>query len=300
MRKIFTSLLLLLALACTAATPELKLPQIPDSLRTATQRAAYLIGHFWDNMDFSDTTLNTDTAFMEQNFANYASLFPHTDIHAILPAAAASLMQRAEIDKAAYNLLAQIADTYLYEPESPVANEEAYRYFLLAITRAKVIDPALMARYEAQLEDVSKNRPGTIATDFEMKLHSGEIIDFIAKCKEAKATLLLFYDPDCGNCTMLVNEMKRDTGLADAIAARHLNIIAVYPEGDETVFTDGMGKIPPEWIDAMSPEGKIGEEELYVLPSLPTLYVIDSTGTVILKNAHPAQAVATAKNLAGK
>ncbi|MDE6461085.1 MAG: DUF5106 domain-containing protein [Paramuribaculum sp.] len=276
---------------------ELQMPQIPDSLRTAPLRAAYLIEHFWDNMDFSDTALSTDPQFIEQNFSNYASLFPHTDIDSVLPAAAKTLMQRAESNRDAYNLLAQTADTYLYEPESPVANENAYLYFLKAITDSQFIDSALRIRYEVQLQDVLKNRPGTVATDFDLRLRNGDTTTLLNKCKSAKANLLLFYDPDCSDCATLVNYMKRDTSLAKAIASGHLNIIAVYPEGDETQFAGAAGKIPDEWTDAINPEGAIIENELFNIPSFPTIYLLDAEGKVLLKNADPEVAINEAKNL---
>ena len=59
-----------------------------------TERAAYVLAHFWDSMDFSDTSRSLDTAFMEQNFANFASLLPHVDADAV-SAAAESVLKKA-------------------------------------------------------------------------------------------------------------------------------------------------------------------------------------------------------------
>ena len=298
------AIIISLALACgictasaQSAQQELRLPAIPDTLKSAPERAAYLIAHFWDNMDFADTTMSANTQFMEQNFANYASLFPHTDIAAILPDAAKELMRRAEVSRDAYNLLAETADTYLYEPESPVANEGAYLYFLEAITESPFIDPALRTRYEIQLQDVQKNRPGTQATDFEILLRDGTTTTLLEKCKSAKATILIFYDPECENCSRLVEEMRRDPDLTGAVSQRHLNIIAVYPDGDEEEFRKAEGKIPDSWTDGISPEGKISEDELYSMPTFPTLYLIDANGKVLIKNGRPAEVVDTALSL---
>lgn len=293
-----------LALACgictagaQSAEPELRLPAIPSTLKSAPERAAYLIAHFWDNMDFADTTMSANAQFMEQNFANYASLFPHTDIAAILPDAAKALMHRAEVNRDAYNLLAETADTYLYEPESPVANEGAYMYFLQAINESPFIDPALRTRYEIQLEDVMKNRPGTQATDFEILLRDGTNTTLLEKCKDAKATILIFYDPECDNCSRLVEEMLRDPDLNRAVSQKHLNIIAVYPDGDKEEFGKAEGKIPGGWTDGMSPNGKISEDELYSMPTFPTLYLIDANGKVLIKNGRPAEIVDAALSI---
>lgn len=295
--RVLIILLALFSASVSTAAQELKLPQIPDSLRTAPGRAAYLIEHFWDNMDFADTSLSTNQLFIEQNFSNYASLFPHTDIDSILPAAAKALMRRAETNRDAYNLLAQTADTYLYEPESPVSNEGAYLYFLRAITDSPFIEPALRIRYEVQLKDVQKNRPGTIANNFEIRLRNGNTATLLDLCRGAKANLLLFYDPECSDCTIFVADIKKDTSLEKAIAAGHLNIIAVYPEGDETLFAEGAGKIPSGWIDGISPDGSVSENELYTITYFPTIYLLDTDGKVLLKNADPEEAISKAKKL---
>ncbi len=301
LRTLIISLAILRGIGNAAAQPArhdsvaaLRLPAIPDTLKSAPERAAYLIAHFWDNMDFADTTLSTNVKFMEQNFANYASLFPHADISSVLPTAAKELMKRAESNRNAYNLLAETADTYLYEPESPVANEGAYMYFLQAITGSPFIDSALRARYEIQLEDVMKNRPGTQATDFEIMLRDGTTTTLLQKCKGGRATILDFYDPECENCSRLVEEMRRDPDLNKSVEQGHLNIIAVYPDGDMEEFEKAEGKIPAGWTDGISPDGKISEDELYSMPTFPTLYLIGADGKVIIKNGNPADIINTA------
>ncbi|MCM1096200.1 MAG: DUF5106 domain-containing protein, partial [Terasakiella sp.] len=61
----------------SAAARELPLPVVPDSLRTPAARAAYVVGHYWDAMDWTDTTALADTAFIEGTFAGFAAVMPH-------------------------------------------------------------------------------------------------------------------------------------------------------------------------------------------------------------------------------
>ena len=63
----------------------LSLPDVPPSLTAPEERAAYIIAHFWDGMDFGDTLRCRDRAFMEQNFVNYLSLFPHAGPETLPP-----------------------------------------------------------------------------------------------------------------------------------------------------------------------------------------------------------------------
>ena len=87
---------------------DLPLPAIPSALRTPHERAAYLLTHFWDSMDFADTLRSRHPAFMEQNLVNFLSLFPHAQTEA-RTGAVKILMQRAESDKTLYLLLAELA-----------------------------------------------------------------------------------------------------------------------------------------------------------------------------------------------
>lgn len=56
---------------------ELPLPEVPALLTAPEERAAYVLEHFWDGMDFRDTLRSRDRLFMEQCFVNFLSLFPH-------------------------------------------------------------------------------------------------------------------------------------------------------------------------------------------------------------------------------
>ena len=54
-------------------------------LTASEERAEYIISRFWDGMDFADTLRSRDRQFMEQNFVNFLSLFPHARQEARLP-----------------------------------------------------------------------------------------------------------------------------------------------------------------------------------------------------------------------
>lgn len=283
--------------AATAAVDELQLPAVPPTLVTPADRAAYIVAHFWDNMDFADTLRSHDANFIEQTFANYASLFPLVDADTTLTPAAAALMKRAEADREAYNLLAETADKYLYDPNSPMLNEAAYIPFLRAITGSTFIDSALRVRYEAQLADATKNLPGTIAANFTIALRDGSTTSLHRLCSGARAVLLMFYDPDCDNCAHLISQMKSDPALSAAVASGKVRILAVYPDGEADLFASGAGKIPTEWTDGMSPDGEIIESELYSIRATPTLYLLDGSAMVVMKDADAATAVATALDM---
>ena len=173
---------------------ELPLPAVPDTLRTPQRRAAYILDHFWDAMDFADTLRTRDRGFMEQNLANYFSLFPHADTAALVPTVE-QLLHAAGGDRRTTTLLAEIAEKYLYEPDSPLYDESHYQRFLRALLRLPHPDAAETVRYRYQLASIRKNSPGTRAADFRYIDRQGRRRTLGRT--QGSRLLLIFYDPAC-------------------------------------------------------------------------------------------------------
>lgn len=264
------------------ALTELPLPQVPASLTTPEARAEYVAAHYWDALDFTDTTIVRSPAFIEPYFATYATLFPIVSEEAAYQSVR-SLLNRAEVDREAYNLLMATADTYLGETESPVANTEAYLAFLKAASEAAYLDPARLSRVNALLESLEKNRPGTPATDFNVILRSGATSPVMQLTSPTAFTLLLFHDPECEDCSALIGKMNADPIIADALKKNMLKIIAVNVSGDRDHWTADPHHIPADWTDTFSPDGEVMNDEIYYLPVLPTLYLLDSAHNVVAR-----------------
>ena len=263
---------------------ELELPHPPDSMTEPRDRADFLVAHFWDNLDTADTTLTHSPEFIESNFATYATIFPICNLDSVLPPAATALLAKAHGDSQFFSLLVNTADKYLYDPYSPVANEAAYAVFLEAILADSCLDPTVRPRFEMQRADIAKNAPGTPATDFDITLRSGGETTLHALLGGAPRTLLLFYDPDCHDCSVLIEEMQASPETQAALADKRLQIVAVYPDGDEDMFAAGVGKIPAGWTDGMNTGGAIFEQELYNIRHTPSVYLLAPDATVLARD----------------
>ena len=271
-------------------TEELPLPQVPDTLLLPTDRAAYLVTHFWEAMDFGDTLKSRDEAFMEQNFANYANLLPYVD-EATARSSVERLMEKASADRSAYNLLADIADKYLYDPNSPMMDEEAYILFLNAITGSRFMDSDRKVRFESQLKDALKNRRGEKASDFSFVDRNGNSNSLYGTADGRSYRLLMFYDPDCAGCEHAKAMLSGNTAINDAIADGRLKVVAVYSDGDNEVWEKSKNKIPGNWISACSPDGAVDRDEVYVIRATPTLYLLAPDNTVLLKDAQAGEII---------
>lgn len=257
---------------------ELPLPIVPDSLQTVEARAAYVVTHFWDCMDFSSPQA-VDTAFVEQNFANYIAILPLAPADSS-QAAVNTLMQRASAYPEALHLLIATADDYLDHPNSPMRNEEIYILFLKSLTDGDYLSEEQRIRPAARLEDAMKNRPGHKAADFSTDLRGGGRSTLHRIAAKAETTLLIFYDPDCHNCHLILNE------LAGIPLPQGWQIVAVDSETDRSRWEATCHDLPAQWIVAY-PTAATDLSELYPLPASPTFFVIDRSGTVVVKDPSP-------------
>lgn len=273
--------------AASPEVPELPLPQVPATLRTPPERAAYIVRHFWDALDFADTLRSRDRDFMEQNFVNCLSLFPIADTAALAPAVA-TLVGRAQSDAEALSLLAETAEKYLYEQDSPLFNEEYYLLFADALATAPLHDYERL-RIEAQRTAMRKNRVGMTAADFSFETPDGRRLR-LSEAAQGRTLLLLFYDPDCDHCMQTIAELAASEPLNEAVSRGCMAVVAVYAgfgSRDRAAWLRTLDRLPAAWTVGFD-GGTIYTRDLYVLRNLPALYLLDSSGRVLLKDATPA------------
>lgn len=257
------------------------LPAIPANLTTTGQRADYLALHYWDNLDFADTQLSLDTAFMEQSFVNYVTILPYASEKSRNDAISAILSRAARENRKARDFLLYVAERYLYDPESPVYNDALYKPFaayMLTIGNSPVAHEAC----REILRDIERNAPGSKAPSFSYTDRNGTMRNFSPQ--DVPLTVLMFYDPDCEHCVEAVSYLSRSEKLRNAISDKKLRLIAVYPGDDAVLWRKHASMLPEEWEVGIDKEGKIDGEELYQVRSTPSFYVVSADGIIQLKD----------------
>ena len=262
---------------------EFPYPQIPVMMTEPQQRATYLLMHYWDNVDFKDMKLVANDDFMEQGFVNYLSVLPIVDAQTAERSVEA-MMKRAEVNGVAYKKLVNIAEKYLFEPNSPMVSDEMYIMFLNQVLKTSVLSKVEKARFEYQHRVVMKNRVGSVATDFvyiDKDGKSGSLHTL-----KAEETLLIFYDPDCDNCAEIIEKLKYDRVLNNKIMSGKLRVLAVYAEDNVDLWKKELPKMPTNWTVCRS-VSKIKPLGLYILRAMPAIYLLDKDKKVIKKEAVP-------------
>lgn len=283
--------LLLSLVACTvcAAARQLPLPVVPPTLTKPADRAIYIIDHFWDGLDFSDTVVSRDTRLIEQSFVDYTSLFPVVnDSTARLQSAVDRLVRASEADSVAAAGLREIAEIYLYDVVSPLHNDDYYRFYLNSFINSDGLDDGMRLRYEYQLEEIDKNRVGEKAADFGLVAKDGSETTLSHEVAGVPQTVLMFYNPFCSECHDISSAMADDPAVAKAVAAGRLQLIAVIADG---AWSDNASAVPLDGPirEFAAKDNCVEDEQLYSIRLIPTLYILDSEMKVVMRDAKPAR-----------
>lgn len=268
----------------TSNGPELQLTPPPAAMTEPSERAAFVIEHYWDKMNWTDTTLTLNDAFMEQNLANYFDLFNYTDTLSVKKGISV-MLNRASADSIAFSRVLEITDSYLYDPNSPMLNESHYGLFVNTLLETGILDKYSRLVYETTAADLIKNRIGSKAADFQYVDRQGKKHNFNDIIKKGRGIFLLFYDPDCENCEIVEKRVAANSIVNRMLAGGTLEVVAVCPyEIDLDHWKEHASTLPENWIVGYSPDGIIDTEGIYVLRASPTIYMIDSDGIVVGKD----------------
>ena len=260
-------------------------PEIPAMLTQPEERKAYLLEHYWDQFNFADTTLVNNREVTEQGFVNQISLLadgvtPEKVIRESLKNWCSRFMPEAQ----ARQVMMQLADDYLYNPNSPFYNEGLYGVYLETMLEVLPEEDARRSSFDFKLRLLRRNKVGDKATDFSYYLPDGQKKSLVATSTRGNRLLLVFYDPECESCHEVLREMTADASLAGAVKAGRVTVLAVYTEGNQEAWRKGLADMPEGWIIGTDRQ-KVKEEALYDLKAMPSLYLLDGQKRVLLKDA---------------
>lgn len=260
-------------------------PEIPAMLMHSDEREAYLRVHYWDNFNFADTTLINNRNVTEQGVANYLAILEKEAVKEeewkeSLECFCSGLEQQAHARK----VLLQIMENYLYNPNSPFYNEELYALFLERMLNSKYVDAARKSSFQFCLQLIRRNIPGRKATNFVYYLPDGSKCTLYQTKIKNNRLLLIFYDPECPSCQEIMQEIINDKLLKQAVDKGLLTVLAIYTEGNLEVWKRTLGEFPEAWIIGSDRE-EIKQQALYDLKAMPSLYLLDATKVVLLKDA---------------
>lgn len=272
------------AIASQTEQAQFPFPEIPATLRTPETRKDFLLRNYWTRFDFGNQALLKNSAVTEQGVVNFIDLLAdgHTS-EELTKASLKALVDAMTPYDEAREAIGEIMKDYLYASHSPMHNEELYALYLRAVTNNTTTPTADHQRATYLLRLIERNRPGEQATDFTYYNRKGKRTTLAQTPIKGERLILLFYDPECDECRLLLNRMKADVQLNEAIRAQKLSVLTIYTEGDKKTWETTLPTLPDHW-QAGTDRNMIKENSLYDLKSMPCLYLLDAQKRVLVKD----------------
>lgn len=257
-------------------------PTLPVLLTDTIEQKSYLSLHFWDSLNFADVALQKSPLVLEPYFVEFSGLLQQIP----LPAAKKSInnmFSKLKTNDSVFNLFVTFSEKYLYEPGSPLRNDELYLPVLEELLASKVKTETEKTRYRFQLKMLLKNRIGTKANNIEITTADNSMIT-MHKVK-ADYCLLFFFTPGCHSCETVVNQLKSDSLLSEMVQADRIKVIAIATENTADACKSYAGIFPDKWLCGYNKTGDI--QRNYDLKASPTIYLLDRNKKVALKDTEP-------------
>lgn len=233
-----------------------------------------------NSIDYSDTTRLHDAAVMTDYMVRLVKLLPLSDSLS-LRNGVIRFFTGIRHDERSVIMADSLVNLYLDNPASPVRNEELYIRFLNAMLSVDSLPEATRLRGEDKLQTALLNRPGTVANDFTYIERHGSRGSLHSL--NSDRIMLVFYDPECPHCGDILSTLANDERVNQAVSSGEMTVIAVYAEGKRDVWERTKNDMPDNWLVGYDMTGVL-DNDLYSLPAMPVVYLLDSEKRVILKD----------------
>lgn len=175
----------------------------------------------------------------------------------------------------------EYASLYLNNPDSPVRNEKLYIRFLERLLIMKKLPDDVMERGKESMRKTKLNSVGTLANDFTFVDRNGN--KSTLHSIDSEQTMLVFYDPECPHCPEILERIANNPKVNAGINEGHLTVVAVYAEGKRDVWDKTKMNLPNKWMVGYD-LSDILDNDLYDLPAMPTVYLLDQEKKVLVKD----------------
>ena len=217
----------------------------PPGMMTESQSIAeYMAVNYWNGLTDPSRAYPCDSLLVsgvlksdvEQKFANWTMYLDMVPL-SVADKAVGKLYDRAvacerqDTSSNVFETITSLAGKYLYDPNSPLRNEDHYNSFARRLSSCDLVEPSLRGKYRYEAEMTSLNRMGTIAADFRFSDKNGRTHTLHGI--EAPMTLLFFSNPGCEACMNIIRVLKGDQRISSMISSgfiRSPQYSAIYPK----------------------------------------------------------------------
>jgi len=318
MRKLSGLIVLFFLCACgprggktvSPAPADREFPQveIPSMYTEREERGTWAASHFWDR--FTDTarvyacdslTVNgVPLDEVEAQMGLFTTLLGQVSLEDGGKAVAAfydriDAFERKYPESNVFEQLSRLTSRYLYDPNSPVRNEDLYLPFVERLGTSDLIDDGYRMGYEWDTRMCRLNRVGTPAADFAFTDTRGRVRTLYGV--KAEYTVLIFGNPGCTACREIMAAMESSPEISALVSSGRLRVVDIYIDEDVDDWKAHIPEYPASWINGYDHGYKIRTDLLYNVRGIPSIYLLDASKTVLMKDAVQENVLTALENL---
>ena len=272
----------------------------PSMIQDQQQIAEYLVEHWWDGLTDPQREYPCDSFLVsgvskgdvEQKFANWTVLLNAVDYKVAVKSVnrlfdRVVVCEKNDTTSNVFEQMSEIMERYLYDPNSPMRNENFYGPYASNLSQCEFVDEGMRQAYAFDARMCALNRVGTKAADFRFSDVKGKI----RRLHDIKAdyTILFFSNPGCTACMDIINTLKSFPQLQEGIRTGKLAVLNIYIDEDLQAWKEYMPIYPTEWYNGYDPDYVIRTDILYNVRAIPSLYLLDKDKKVIMKDTPEAR-----------
>ena len=268
----------------------------PAMMEDPQDRAEYIAQNMWNSLTDPSRTYPCDSLLVsgvrrtdvEQKFANWVQVLGMSS-RPVAEKSVSRLYDRAlacekkDTSSNVFETFAYLVDKYLFDPNSPLRDEDLYGAYAACLATYEGYTDVQREKYARDARLCALNKVGTRAADFRFADRRGKMRTLYGV--EAPYTLLFFSNPGCEACMSIINVLKEDPQISSMISSGRLKVLNIYIDEDLDAWRSYMPVYPDEWYNGFDPDFVIRNETLYNVRAIPSLYLLDSEKTVLLKDA---------------
>lgn len=256
--------------------------KVPSVYTEPEQKQEYILNHYWDNLQ------GASMDEFEGALANFIGLMEMSPMDVSQKAVGVLFDRICEVDAAdtsahSYVLMTQMVSRYLYDPNSPLRNEDYYLPFVTRMAESPLTSEDMRPAYRFEAESCSICRYGTLAPDFRAKTAAGR--EFSLYDIGAFYTMLFFSNPGCSACKEIIDQVMGAPGMGELIDNGYVAVVNVYIDEDLDAWREYEPNYPDSWVSCYDFRRVIRNTRLYDVRAIPSLYLLDKDKRILMKDA---------------
>ncbi len=271
-------------------TPETYFPYplVPDSISSLEGRSNFLITHFWDFCDLKKGF--SSRAKMAGAFRDYLTFMPYANAR-VVHRSIAKFLKDIEKQPEDMAFIAHKAEEFVHSDTANIFSDEIYLPFARAVVENKRSSKEERDYFEPQVKVLTATMINTSMPDISYTDRNGNKAVFAPD--SSQVIILFFTEPENSDALLAKARLNADSKAASFVKDGILRIVAIAKTEPGEEWLNFAKTLPEDWIVGANPD----IDKIYDIRAIPSFYVVDQSGNILLKNANIDRIIAILSKL---